>query len=77
MLTSPCCFLSLANVPYFQGGVIGSDSYIQLEPMVLRRDEFAVVLEVRPEHHTGLIMYSKLKSDFISLAMLAGKLELR
>ncbi|XP_074626949.1 pikachurin-like [Acropora palmata] len=66
-----------ANVPYFQGGVIGSASYIQLEPMVLRTDEFAVVLEVRPEHHTGLIMYSELGPDFISLAMLAGKLELR
>ena len=64
-------------MPYFQGGVIGSDSYIQLGAMVLRQDEFAVVLEVRPEHHTGLIMYSKLKNDFISLAMLAGKLELR
>lgn len=66
-----------ANVPYFQGGAIGSASYIQLEPMVLRTDEFAVVLEVRPEHHTGLIMYSELNGDFISLAMLAGKLELR
>lgn len=64
-------------MPYFQGGAIGSASYIQLEPMVLRTDEFAVVLEVRPEHHTGLIMYSELGPDFISLAMLAGKLELR
>ena len=64
-------------MPYFQGGAIGRASYIQLEPMVLRTDEFAVVLEVRPEHDTGLIMYSELNGDFISLAMLAGKLELR
>ena len=64
-------------MPYFQGGAIGSASYIQLEPVVLRTDEFAVVLEVRPEHDTGLIMYSEFGNDFISLAMLAGKLELR
>ena len=70
-------FLFLANVPYFQGGEMGSNSYIRLEPMILRRDEFAAVFEILPELDTGLIMYSESKADFISLAMRAGKLELR
>ncbi|XP_068753749.1 pikachurin-like [Montipora capricornis] len=66
-----------ANVPYFQGGEMGSNSYIRLEPMILRRDEFAAVFEILPELDTGLIMYSESKGDFISLAMRAGKLEFR
>ena len=65
-------------MPYFRGGVSGgSDSYIQLPPLVLRRDEFAAIFEIRPEGDTGLIMYSGSAEDFISLAMRAGKLELR
>ena len=66
-----------ANVPYFQGGVSISDSYIQLQPLVLRRDEFVAILEIRPEQETGLVMYSGSSEDFISLAMRRGKLELR
>ena len=56
---------------------MGSNSYIRLEPMILRRDEFAAVFEILPELDTGLIMYSESNADFISLAMRAGKLELR
>lgn len=69
--------LSLANVPYFLGGASGSHSFIEFQPLVLRRDEFAAIFEIRPEQDTGLIMYSGSAEDFISLAMRGGKLEFR
>ena len=67
----------LANVPYFKGGTRVSDSYIQFQSLVLRKDEFAAILDIRPEQGTGLIMYSGSVEDFISLAMRGGKLEFR
>ena len=67
-------------MPYFQGGIV-SGSYIELElqSMVVRKDEFAAIFDIRPEEATGLIMYSgsSTKADFISLAMIEGKLEFR
>lgn len=67
-------------MPYFKGGLIG-DSYmeLQLELMVVRKDEFAAIFDIRAEQATGLIMYSgsSTASDFISLAMIGGKLEFR
>jgi len=66
-----------ANVPYFLGGASGSHSFIEFQPLVLRRDEFAAIFEIRPEQDTGLIMYSGSAEDFISLAMRGGKLEFR
>lgn len=66
-------------MPYFRGGASIDNSYIQLQPLVLRKDEFTAIFEIRPEQDTGLILYSEEAQgqDFISLAMRAGKLELR
>ena len=45
----------------------------------MRKDEFAVVLDILPEAENGLIMYvgSTKGKDFISLALRQGKLEMR
>ncbi|XP_068755938.1 agrin-like [Montipora capricornis] len=62
----------------FQGGEMGRNSYIRLEPYDIEKEtKFAARFfeQYSPNWTPGLIIVTESKGDFISLAMRAGKLE--